>query len=88
MIKQKKITKVLGIAVALLICGIGIFQCTNATEIACSCREQSLDVWTNEFIVNMKTGQLPDVADKIAESKSSSLYAKCIKEEMKSISTN
>jgi hypothetical protein len=88
MIKQNKTTKVLGIAVAILICGVGVFQCTNSNDIACNCQEQSLDVWTNEFIANMKTGQLPDAADKLAESKSASLYAKCINEELKSISTN
>jgi hypothetical protein len=88
MIKQNKLTNVLGITVAFLICTIGVFQCTNTNEIACNCQEQSLEVWTSEFIANMKTGQLPDVADKLAESKSASLYAKCINEGVKNISTN
>lgn len=88
MIKQNKTTKVLGIAVAILICGIGVFQCTNTKDLACNCQEQSLDVWTNEFISYMKNGQLPDVADKLAESKSTFIYAKCMNEGVKNISTN
>jgi hypothetical protein len=87
-IKQNKLINGLGIAVAFLICGLGIFQCTNTKDIAYNCQEQSLDVWTTEFISNMKAGQLPDVADKLAESKSASLYAQCIGDGVKSISTN
>jgi hypothetical protein len=88
MVKQNKIINALGIAVAFLICSLGVVQCTNTKDVACNCQEQSFDVWTNEFITNMKTGQLPDVADKLAESKSASLYAKCITEGVKNISTN
>ena len=82
---RRKIINTLGIAVAILICGIGVFQCTNSKDLACNCQEQSLDVWTNEFISNMKAGQLPDVADKLAESKSSTIYAQCINDGVKTI---
>jgi hypothetical protein len=83
--KHKNFISIMGIAVALLIGGIASMQCSSTKELACNCQEQSLDAWTTEFISNMKAGELPVVADKLAEAKSNTLYAQCINAGLKNM---
>ena len=85
MIKQKKLVNGLGVLVVMVICALGFIKCTNSKDITCDCQEKSLNVWTDEFITNMKAGYLPDVADRLAESKSTFIYAQCINNELKNI---
>jgi hypothetical protein len=64
------------IAGAALCCS----SCSELKNYSESCQEASLETWTNEFIVRMKAGSLPDDANRIAESLSVSVLTQCMEQ--------
>ena len=54
--------------------------CSELKNYSEACQEASLETWTNEFIVRMNQGSLPDDANRIAESVSVSVLTQCMEQ--------
>lgn len=61
---------------------VGILSgCSYEKNTPDSCKQASLEAWTDEFIESMNAGYLPDEANKIAEVLSDKTLAQCIDEQ-------
>ena len=57
--------------------------CSNETNTSENCKQASLEIWTDEFIVRMNEGYLPDDANQMAELVSVKTLAQCMNENQK-----
>jgi len=73
------------IALSVLFIAFASVQCSSTMELSCNCKEESLEIWTSEFITGMNAGHLPQDADKSAEAKSALAYKQCMDENLKNI---
>jgi hypothetical protein len=60
-----------------------LLNCSNNREPSDTCKQASLETWTDEFIARMKVGYLPDDANQMAEVLSVKTLAQCMNQEQK-----
>lgn len=57
--------------------------CSTRANTPENCKQASLEIWTDEFIVRMNEGHLPDDANQMAEMVSVKTLAQCMNENQK-----
>jgi len=60
-----------------------LVDCSNNQEPSGTCKQASLETWTDEFIARMKVGYLPDDANQMAEVLAVKTLAQCMNQEQK-----
>jgi PBP1b-binding outer membrane lipoprotein LpoB len=67
----------------VLFVALALKGCSNETKTSETCKQESLEVWTNEFITRMNSGSLPDDANQMAELVSVKALAQCMDQQKK-----